>query len=314
MSDTPTDQDARLRSEIDRVAADYDAYVAELTSDQGATTDDHIAAAAAALTDTDLPADRRTEVLRRSRPVLVSTGRGIECLLQVVGERANASSLRLDALAALRAAAFFVDTFEPYLTAYRDVLRDLLTDDDADLRRRAVSTLANEHDPVLQEMLADGLDGNGDLPVDRPTAIRALAEDDHLDNLPRLRELLASDSPDERQEAIRYLGSYPDARDEVEAALRNQDEYRAVRQQSAASLRALDPDRFQEVAKEIAVDSGDYDDVRTVSLSALQHLGDTEAVYQDGAFLDRVREIRDDASAPHAAAAAQEMLDRGPDR
>ena len=30
MSDTPTDQDARLRSEIDRVAADYDAYVAEL--------------------------------------------------------------------------------------------------------------------------------------------------------------------------------------------------------------------------------------------------------------------------------------------
>lgn len=314
MSDTPTDQDARLRSEIDRAAAEYDAYVAELTADPAADTDDHIAAAVAALTDTDLPADRRAEVLRRSRPVLVSTGRGIDCLLRVVGERANDPALRTAALAGLRAAAFFVDTFAPYRTAYRDLLRDLLTDDVAGLRKRAVSTLANEHDPVLQQTLTEGLDGAGTLPVDRATAIRALAEDDHLDNVPRLRELLGSDSPDERQEAIRHLASYPEARGIVEAALRDRDEYRAVRQQGAASLRALDPDRFREVAKEIAADAGEHDDVRTVSLTALQHLGDTEQVYGDDAFLDRVREIRDEGAAPQAAAAARTMLDRRPGR
>ena len=314
MSDTPTDEDARIRSEIDRAATDHDAYVSELTGSEDAGTAEHLDAAIAALTDSGRPTDRRAEVLRRSRSVLISSDSGVDCLIRGVGDSGADPSLRGAALGALRAAAFFVDVFAPHRTAYLDLLRTLLTDADAGLRERAVSTLATEHDPVLQESLAAGLDGEGTLPVARATAIRALAEDDHLDNVPRLRELLASDSPDQRQEAIRYLGSYPEARETVEAGLRDQDEYRGGRQQGAASSRALDPERFQQVAKEIAADSGDYADVRAVSLTALEHLGDTQRVFRDDAFLDQVREIRDEGAAPQAAAAARDMLDGGPGR
>jgi hypothetical protein len=314
VSDISTDSyDTQIRRETNAAVAERRDFLAGLTDGTPAAPADQNAAATAVITDTGAATDRRVEVIRRSSSALAASDGGVTALLGVVADRADATEVRAAALDALRGASFLVGTFARHRTAYRDVLRDLLSDTVPELREVAVATLAQEHDPVVQETLADGLDGNGDLPVDRPTAIRALAEDDHLDNLPRLRELLASGSPDERQEAIRYLGSYPEARDEVEAALRDQDEYRAVRQQSAASLRALDPARFQEVAKEIATDSGDYDDVRTVSLTALQHLGDTEAVYRDGDFLDRVREIRDESSAPQTAAAAQEMLDHGPD-
>jgi HEAT repeat protein len=190
-------------------------------------------------------------------------------------------------------------------------LRDLLDDPVTDLRERAATTLAQRHDPATQQVLIDGLRSGGPLPVDRVQAILLLAEDDHLDNLPRLTELYAHESADAREQAVRFMGSYPAARPALEGVLRDKTEEPSVREQSAASLRYLAPERAEAVAKEIVADPTDDAEVRTACLAALQHLGDATAVYGDAEFVRRVREAGADENAPRLARVARDFLARG---
>ncbi len=83
-------------------------------------------------------------------------------------------------------------------------------------------------------------------------------------------------------------------------------------EQSGASLRYLAPDRFEEVAKEISTDATDDPEVRTASLRALQHLGNTARVYADTEFVNRVRNVGSDESAPELAEVARDLLEQGP--
>jgi hypothetical protein len=136
-----------------------------------------------------------------------------------------------------------------------------------------VGILAGQHDPEVQQVLLKGLKQTKTLPVERERAIQLLAEDDHLDNLPWLKELFESNSEGARQEAVRLMGSYPDAAEALETILRDKAETSEVRQQSAASLRNVAPERFETVAKEIAADTTEHPDVRATSRHAVEHLG-----------------------------------------
>lgn len=151
----------------------------------------------------------------------------------------------------------------------------------------------------------------GPLPVERGRAIQLLAEDDHLDNLPWLEELNKSDSEDARQEAVRLMGSYADAAETLEGVLRDKGETAQVRQQSAASLRNLAPERFEDVAKEIATDTADDPEVRTACLHTLQHLGDRGRVYGDAEFVGRLEDVGRDESAPQVAQGARNLIEYG---
>jgi hypothetical protein len=108
------------------------------------------------------------------------------------------------------------------------------------------------------------------------------------------------------------MGSYPAARTTLEGILRDKSESTSVRQQSGASLRQLAPDRFDTVAKEISTDATDDPEVRTASLRVLQHLGDTARVYADTDFVNRVRDVSSDQSAPEVAEVARELLEQRP--
>lgn len=77
-------------------------------------------------------------------------------------------------------------------------------------------------------------------------------------------------------------------------------------------MRHLAPDRFDAVAKEISTDATDDPEVRTASLRALQHLGDTARVYADTEFVNRVRDVSSDESAPEVAEVARELLEQRP--
>ncbi|OLT14291.1 hypothetical protein BJF78_02195 [Pseudonocardia sp. CNS-139] len=150
--------------------------------------------------------------------------------------------------------------------------------------------------------------------MSRERAILLLAEDDHLDNLPYLRELYREGDETARTEAVRHMASYPEARTTLEDVLRDRAEAGDVRRQSAAALRYLAPERFEAVAKEIAVDADEDQEVRTECLTALARLGDTERVYADADFVDRVRAVGGDDRAPQVARVARQMLDERPDR
>jgi HEAT repeat protein len=267
--------------------------------------------AMAVLTDTALPAESRVEVLRRLGSSLSRRAEYIEALIAIVKDRDDSAAVREAALQVLGSAAFQVMRFRPHQQSYEDALHDLLNDPVPALRETAVNILAQQHDRIAQEALLAGLRNDGPLPVDRERAILLLAEDDHLDNLPWLEELYRSGSASAREQAVRFMGSYPDAGATLEGVLRDKNETASVRQQSAASLRYLAPDRFEAVAKEIAADATDDPEVRTACLAALQHLGDPARVYADTDFVSRMQDVGNDESAPQLAQVARDFLERG---
>lgn len=266
------------------------------------------------LKDKTLSAETRVEVIERLAAGISRRDNYIEALLAIVQDGDDAPTVRLAALNVLASAAFQVARFRLHEQAYQQVLRNLVADDDASLREAAVDTLAVQHDPEVQQTLLAGLQGNGPLPVARERAIQLLAEDDHLDNLPWLQQLYSSDSDDARQEAVRLMGSYTAASETLEGVLRNKDEATQVRQQSAASLRNVAPERFEVVAKEIATDSTDYPEVRTVSLNTLENLGASDSVYGDVEFVRRLEDVSADESAPPVAERARSFIERLPER
>jgi HEAT repeat protein len=262
------------------------------------------------LTDKALPAATRVEVIERLAASITRRGDYIEALLAIVQDGDEADDVRVAALNALGSAAFQVVRFRPFEQAYRQALRNLVTDADPRLRETAVGILAVQHDPEVQQILLAGLQGSGPLPVARERAIQLLAEDDHLDNLPWLQELYDSGSDGARQEAVRLMGSYAEATEMLEGVLRDKGEPTEVRQQSAASLRNLAPDRFEAIAKEIATDTTDDPEVRAASLSTLQHLGDTDRVHGDSEFIRSLADVGGDESAPQVAQGARDLIEQ----
>lgn len=266
------------------------------------------------LVDKSLPEQSRVEVLQRLAGSISRRPEYLDVLLTIVKDRSDSAAVREAALDVLGSAAFQVARFRPYEQGYDDALHDLVGDPVPALRETAASILAQQHDPVVQQTLLEGLRGDGPLPVDRERAIRLLAEDDHLDNLPWLLELYSSGSEGARAEAVRFMGGYPAAQATLERILRDTTESTVVRQQSGASLRYLAPARFEAAAREISTDAADDPDVRTACLTALGQLGDTDRVYADTDFMRRVDDLSSDESAPQVAQVAREILDQRPDQ
>lgn len=313
-----------LRREVSEAQAARSLYLSELAATAAASrppdlSTESLSADAAeepamtVLVDRSLPDPPRVEVLRRLAGSISRQPEYIEVLLTIVKDRSDSAVVREAALDVLGSAAFQVVRFRPHQQGYDDALHDLVADPVPVLRETAVSILAQQHDPVIQQILLEGLRGDRPLPIERDRAIRLLAEDDHLDNLPWLLELSRRGSEGARAEAVRFMGAYPAAQATLEGILRDTTESTEVRQQSGASLRYLAPERFEAIAKEISTDATDDPEVRTACLTALRHLGDTDRIYADTDFARRVQELSSEESAPQVAQVARELLDQWPD-
>jgi hypothetical protein len=266
------------------------------------------------LRDTTQPSDVRVQLIRRLAARLTTRDGYIVALLDVVQDPSDGEDVRSAALDALGSAAFQVARFRPHAQAYQHMLRNLVSDADPDLRETAVGILALQHDPEAQQVLLRGLKEEGPLPVDRERAIQLLADDDHLDNLPWLRELYDSGSGVARLEAIRLMSSYPDATETLEGILRNKAEAADIRLQSAASLRNLAAGHFDAIAKAIVTDESDDPSVRVACLTALQHLGQQDNVYGDAGFIASLQNVGNEASTPELARRARDLVERSAQR
>jgi hypothetical protein len=295
------------RREADQAQAEQEGYLAGFGD-----ADEAVEAARSVLADRAEPAERRLEVLRRIGGAIVRLPGGVDTLLEIAAEPDDDPAVRRAATSLLGVAAFEVVRFRPHRTAYVDLLRSLINDPVPELRDTAVSTLAAEQDEVVQQVLVDGLRGRGPLPVGRNRAIELLAEDDHLDTLPWLRQLYASTEEGDRAAAVRFMGAHPAAVDEVTQILQDRTETATVRRQGAAALRNIAPERFDAVAKEIVVDPSDDPAVRAGCLNSLRLPDDGAAVYNDPDFLDRIRTVAEESADNDVASLAQEILDNAP--
>jgi HEAT repeat protein len=308
-----------LEAALDAREARQDEFLSELAATASASREASTEEVASdeeplltVLKDKTLPADTREDALQRMSARITRRDHYIEVLLEIVQDRDDDVTVRTVALQLLGSAAFQVARFAPHAQAYEQALRNLVSDEETSVREAAVETLAVRHDPEVQQVLLAGLAGDGPLPVSRERAILLLGEDDHLDNLPWLEELYASGSDDLRQEAVRLMSGYPAGRETLERVLRDKDEATQVRQQSAASLHNLAPERFEEVAKEVATDTSDYAEIRTVSLLTLRHLADSDRVLGDDDFVERLREVGSDDSESTVAEHARALIERSP--
>jgi hypothetical protein len=216
----------------------------------------------------------------------------LQASLKVLRDRNEPIKVRLAALQSLQAASFSVIEFEPYRADYFAALRELVDDPDPELRQRALGILAREKDGYVQDKLLEGLKNPEKALVPPEKALQLLSYDVHAEAYPVAREILAQPpNADAKREALRILSADAASAPVFEKLLRDKDEQREIRQISAAALQAVKPKKFQEQAREMLLDTKEYDDIQATALTALTQFGDEAAVAKDEKLMKRVDQL-----------------------
>ncbi|MGY3615111.1 hypothetical protein [Bradyrhizobium sp. USDA 10063] len=194
--------------------------------------------------------------------------------LAKLSNAASSDQERKQALQVLQAGTFLGQKFDSVRAQYTDALRRAATDADMEIRHFALDVLVDSKDAVARQLLTDGLQGKMAPLLPAAAALSLLARDDHGSASAVARDLL-SQSGDEatRAQAVRVLGADPSATDLVTEILKNKDEFREVRRAGAVALKGLNPNLFEQSAKEILDDGTDYDDIKSTVGGALERSG-----------------------------------------
>ncbi|KFX28240.1 hypothetical protein [Ralstonia solanacearum] len=270
------------------------------------------AAAAAKLLSTVLDVSVR---LKDRTQALAQIGNGVvgdrDTFKQVVGlvkDAAADATLRSNALSQLQAATFEPSAFAPYRAAYMTALRSLRRDPDMDIRQRVFGLLAREQDADTQALLLAGLDGTQDALLPPEKALQLLSYDPHAGAYEVARKIeKAPPNALARREALRVLAADAESVDRFADVLQDKKEPTEVRQIAAGALNHLAPKRMQAIAREMALDDSESDDLRTVSLTALAHFGDPGALTADAQLQAHVKKITEGDGSTGLQAAAEQF-------
>ena len=183
-------------------------------------------------------------------------------------------AMRRAALQRLQSGTFLGSQFAPFRAAYVRALRAAATSDDAELRHAAMDVLANAKDAFARQRLLGGLQGTEPALVSSAVALGLLARDDHGSASNVARSLLEA-SPDvpTREQAARLLAVDPGSAGLLSRLMRDKTEVREVRRASAVALRSLDRGIFEEGARSILADDGDFKDIKATVQGALDLVG-----------------------------------------
>ena len=264
---------------------DYRAsYEAEVAAELAASPDDPLTAgrtagaeparssgeAGAAVGDRDADPTGRIAAIDAARLDAISRPEVVQALVAVLADDGDDPAVRHAALGALEELSFAVTAFAPYAAGYRAALRAAATAEDPALREAALEILALAHDEHAQQLLVEGLRNPDAALVARTRALQFLGYDLHAGHYDLLREIAeGSGDPVERSAAVRLLGGDAGSAELLHRLLRDRGEDVSVRTMSAAALNAIEPAEFAPVAREIALDPDEADELRTTCLTAL---------------------------------------------
>lgn len=221
----------------------------------------------------------------------------LQSLLKVLRDKNEPSPVRLAALQSLQAASFSVVAFEAARGDYLATLREVAEDTDLELRQRVLGILARENDGFAQKKLLEGLKNPEKALLPPEKALQLLSYDVHAEAYAAAREIVSKPPSDiARREALRLLAADATAAPLFEKLLLDKNELAEIRQISASALQSLKPEKLQEHARAIVLDSSDYDEIQATSLTALTQFGDDEAISKDEALLKSVDRMSDEAS------------------
>lgn len=222
----------------------------------------------------------------------IESDKNLQASLDVLRDRKQPIKVRLAALQSLQAASFSVIEFEPRRDDYLATLREIVDDPDAELRQRVLGILAREKDGYAQQKLLEGLQDASKALVPPEKALQLLSYDVHAEAYPVARDIINQPpNPEAKREALRLLSADANSAPVFERLMRDKDEDREIRQISAAALQAVKPKKFQEQARELLLDSKEYDDIQATALTALTQFGDEKEVTKDEKLMNRVNQL-----------------------
>jgi hypothetical protein len=225
------------------------------------------------------------------------TDDNLQKTLGILRDTGEPIEVRLAALQSLQAASFSVIAFEGCRGDYVAALRTVATDPNPELRQRALGILARQKDGFAQKKLLEGLRQPEKALVPPEKALQLLSYDIHGGAYAAARQIAKEPpNPAAKHQALRLLAADAASAPMFEKILLDKDEQRDNRQVAAAALHALRPDKLQERAREIVLDTGDYPEIQATSLTALTQFGDEEALAGDQSLLARVEGMK--AAAP----------------
>ncbi|CAH0439502.1 hypothetical protein [Ralstonia pseudosolanacearum] len=269
-------------------------------------------AAAAKLLSTVLDASarlkERTQALAEIGTNVVGDRDTFKQIVNLVKDTSADATLRSNVLSQLQAVTFDPAAFAPYRAAYMTALRSLRRDPDMNIRQRVFGLLARELDPDTQALLLGGLEGTQDALLPPEKALQLLSYDPHAGAYDVARKIeKAPPNALARREALRVLAADADSADRFADVLRDKTEPTEIRQIAAGALNHLAPGRMQAIAREMAVDDSESDDLRTVGLTALAHFGDPGTLTADAQLQAHVQKIAEGEGGTGLQAAAEQF-------
>lgn len=243
-------------------------------------------------TNESKPTQARVKAFQEVPLAVCESDENLQASLKVIRDRNEPIKVRLAALQSLQAASFSVISFESCRSDYLAALREVADDPDPELRQRVLGILAREKDGYVQQRLLEGLKDPNKALVPPEKALQLLSYDVHAEAYEVARDIVANPpSDDAKREALRLLAADASSAPVFERILRDKNEERDIRQISAVALQAAKPEQFKEQAREILLDTNEYDDIQATALTALTQMGDEAEVSKDEELLKRVNRM-----------------------
>jgi hypothetical protein len=288
-----------------------DAEPRTAAASQGSSADDDLTAAIGVLRDDEADEPLRSAALQvisgavEERPELIDT------LLEVLRDAARPADVRMAVLDGLQQISFRMAAFPAKRPDYLAALRSIIDDPDAQLRQRAIGILAREKDEYVQRRLIDGLEGRSEALVPTEKAIQYLGYDIHAEYFPLLRRIVEHPpTPAARTEAVRLLAADPSSTDLLLTILSDKGEDRDVRRISAIGLQSAAPGQFQEQARRIVLDDDEDDQLQAMSITALTHFANPEALSRDDELTGRIQQLGTESPSQEVKQATASFLSK----
>ena len=288
-----------------------DAEPRTAAASQGSSSDDDLTAAIGVLRDDEADEPLASAALQvisgavEERPELIDT------LHEVLRDTARPANVRIAVLDVLQQISFRMAAFPAKRPDYLAALRSIIDDPDAQLRQRAIGILAREKDEYVQRRLIDGLEGRSEPLVPTEKAIQYLGYDIHAEYFPLLRRIVEHPpTPAARTEAVRLLAADPSSTDLLLTILSNKGENRDVRRISAIGLQSAAPGQFEEQARRIVLDDDEDDQLQAMSITALTHFANPEALSRDDELTGRIQQLRTESPSQEVKQATASFLSK----
>jgi hypothetical protein len=251
-------------------------------------------------------APKRIAALAQAPLAVCDSDDNLQSVLGVLQDVNEPMDVRLAALQSLQAASFSVVAFGSCRGDYLSTLRRIAQDRNPELRQRALGLLARQKDGFAQKKLLEGLQSPAKALVPPEKALQLLSYDVHAGAYAAARAIVNNPpNPTAKREALRLLATDATAVPMFEKILLDKNELRENRQLSASALHALDPEKMQKLARDIVLDSKDYDDIKATSLTALSQFGDNSILVTDQSLLQSVDRLKTEGSATLQESARQ---------